>query len=132
MTPCVIRYPSTPSWRWFLAHYVMITDFPNTKKVLAGIEQSGWNLQEPHKWSYYFYDENRQALNRLFEELSDDKFQLESLTQSDDEEWILHVSKIEVLTAEKLHRRNMAFNELAETCNVQLYDGWDIEKVKAE
>lgn len=110
----------------------MITDFPNTKKVLAGIEQSGWNLQEPHKWSYYFYDENRQALNRLFEELSDDKFQLESLTQSDDEEWILHVSKIEVLTAEKLHRRNMAFNELAETCNVQLYDGWDIEKVKAE
>ena len=61
----------------------MITDFPNTKKVLAGIEQSGWNLQEPHKWSYYFYDENRQALNRLFEELSDDKFQLESLNKQD-------------------------------------------------
>ena len=69
-------------------------------------------------------------MNKLFEELSDDNFMLESLYESSDCEWVFEVSKVEVLSAEKLHRRNMAFNELAEVCHVQLYDGWDVEKVE--
>jgi hypothetical protein len=107
----------------------MITDFPNTKKLLAGMEQSGLDFSTPLKWRFYFYNEERQALNRLYEELSDDKFALESLSESSDGEWILEVSKVEVLSAETLHRRNMAFNELAEAYDVQLYDSWDVDAV---
>lgn len=106
----------------------MITDFANTKKLLAGMEKSGLDFSQPLKWRFYFYDENRPALNRLFEELEDDHFKLESISETSDGEWILEVSKIEVLSAEKLHRRNMAFNELAEVCGVQLYDSWDVEQ----
>lgn len=94
------------------------------------MEQSGLDFRTPLKWRFFFYDEHRQALNKLFEELSDDNFKLESITEAGDGEWVLEVSKVEVLSAEKLHRRNMTFNELAEVCNVQLYDGWDVEKIE--
>ncbi|GAA3934944.1 hypothetical protein GO495_15045 [Chitinophaga oryziterrae] len=36
--------------------------------------------------------------------------------------WRLYVT-------EKLHKRNLAFNELADYCEVGLYDGWDVEKM---
>lgn len=104
----------------------MIADYPSTKKLLADMEQSGVDFSKPLKWHFFFYDEERQRLNRLFEELADDKFVLESITESDDGEWILDVSKVETLSAEQLHRRNMALNEIAEAYDVQLYDGWDI------
>jgi len=45
-----------------------------------------------------------------------------------DTEWTLHASKIDTLTPELLHKRNIAFNELADYCEVSLYDGWDVEK----
>lgn len=109
----------------------MIADFPSTKKLLAGMEQSGLDFNKPLKWRFFFYDEERQRLNRLFEELSDDKFVLESIRESGDGEWILEVSKLEVLSAEKLHRRNLALNELAEAYGVQAYDSWDVEAVSA-
>jgi hypothetical protein len=35
----------------------------------------------------------------------------------------------EILTPEKLHKRNIAFNELARHCEVELYDGWAVEKL---
>ena len=43
---------------------------------------------------------------------------------------MLTVSKIDILTAEKLHKRNIAFNELAKFCGIDLYDGWDVEKLE--
>ena len=104
----------------------MIADFPSTKKLMAGMEQSGVDFSKPLKWRFFFYDEERPKLNRLFEELSDDKYALESIAESREGEWVLEVSKIDTLSAEKLHRLNMMLNDLAEAYDVQLYDGWDI------
>ena len=47
---------------------------------------------------------------------------------ADDGAWVLQVSKTEVLAADKLHRRNLAFNDLAAHCGVDSYDGWDVGK----
>jgi hypothetical protein len=54
---------------------------------------------------------------------------MESLHEADDKSWVLQVSKSEVLDPEKLHKRNISFNQLAEYCEVELYDGWDVGKV---
>jgi hypothetical protein len=54
---------------------------------------------------------------------------IESIDLMDDDFWRLHITKIETLTPELLHKRNIAFNELAKHCDVELYDGWDVEKI---
>lgn len=61
--------------------------------------------------------------------MKDHDYKIEKLERDEDDEWTLQVSKVDVLTPEKLHKRNIAFNELAEYCNVSLYDGWDVEEV---
>lgn len=52
----------------------MMADFPSTKRLMAGMEQSGVDFSKQLKWRFFVYNEERQKLNRLFEELSDDKY----------------------------------------------------------
>lgn len=87
-----------------------------------------FDLKSPLKWSFYFIDNDKMQLKRLYEELKDHDYKIEKLEKNDQNEWVLKVSKVDILTADKLYRRNVAFNELAEFCDVQLYDGWEVEE----
>lgn len=89
----------------------------------------GWDTNSLLKWSFYFVDEEEKKLQEVFSELEEKDYILEDIHLSDDNKWVLQASKQDILTPEKLHRRNLAFNELAEYCNVDLYDGWDVEKI---
>ena len=86
----------------------------------------GWDVAGPLKWGFFFVDPDPDKLRQLFDELEDHGYHVEQLHQTDDHDWVLQVSKREVLAVEKLHRRNLAFNELAAACGVVLYDGWDV------
>lgn len=88
-----------------------------------------FDTQSPLQWSFYFVDNNKSHLEKVYDEMKDHDYKIEKLEKNDNEEWTLQVSKVDVLTPEKLHKRNIAFNELAEYCNVTLYDGWDVEEV---
>ena len=77
----------------------------------------------------FFVDPNRDKLETIFSELSDKGYCLErSIKLIQWFFWTIHVSKVDILTAEQLYKRNLAFNELAIYCQVELYDGWDVEK----
>ena len=54
---------------------------------------------------------------------------MEVLRKGSNNEYTLHVSKVDILTPEKLHKRNLAFNELASYYSAIGYDGWDVEKL---
>ena len=86
----------------------------------------GVDLTQPLEWGFFFVDQASEPLRRVFAELESAGYVLEELARSDDGMWTLHVSKREVLEPERLHRRNLAFNELAEYCGADLYDGWDV------
>ena len=86
----------------------------------------GWDVAGLLKWGFFFIDPDPDKLRQFFGELEDHGYHIEELHQTDDQDWVLQVSKTEVLAAEKLHRRNLAFNELAAACGVALYDGWDV------
>ena len=79
----------------------------------------------------HFVDKDKNRLLQVFEELKEKNYILVDIDKVDDtdELWTLHASKIDILTAEKLHKRNIAFNELAEYCGVEIYDGWDVAKL---
>lgn len=89
----------------------------------------GFPVNDQLKWGFYFLDNNSDNLNKVFDELRSHDYHLEELEEVADGEYQLYVSKIERLTPEKLHRRNVAFNELAAYCKVDSYEGWDVEKL---
>ena len=110
----------------------MDTNLERLTEIFNKMQADGWNIQSNLNWGFFFVDPDKEKLKRVYEELKDNNYVLEDIYQPDDEEfWTLHVSKIETLTSEKLHKRNIAFNELADYCEVESYDGWDVEKIKA-
>ena len=93
------------------------------------MENDGFNTEDFLKWGFFFINHNENNLLSLFNELADNEYKFEYLRQVENEMWMLYVTKIDILSAKKLHKRNVAFNKLAEYSNVSLYDGWDVEKI---
>jgi len=108
----------------------MKTDFPQLQDIFIKMAEDGFDTDSRLKWGFYFFDNDRTKLLEVYEELKDHDYILEGIEEFDDE-WRLYVSKLDILTPEKLHRRNIAFNELADGCGVELYDGWDVEKLNS-
>lgn len=94
------------------------------------MSRDDFNTTMPLKWGFFFFDTDRNKLLKVYEELKDKEYKLENIIQMNDKMWRLFTTKVEILTPEKLHKRNLAFNELAEYCSVALYDGWDVEKTE--
>ena len=96
------------------------------------MKSNGFDVDAPLIWGFYFIDKNKKKLKALFDELKEKNYILIDIYKSEGgDEWTLHASKIDILTPEKLHKRNNAFNDLADSCDVELYDGWDVEKIEA-
>jgi hypothetical protein len=107
----------------------MISNLKNIEEVFAKMGSDGLDTSKPLKWGFFFIDKAKENLLKVAHELSAHNHEMESLHEADDKSWVLQVSKSEVLDPEKLHKRNISFNQLAEYCEVGLYDGWDVGKV---
>ena len=88
------------------------------------MEAEGWNTKAPLKYGFYFVDSNKQKLQLVYNELKDSTYTLEKIYLSDDKKWTLHASKIDWLLPEKLNKRNITLNELADYCEIEcMMDG---------
>src|SRR5205823_4593795 len=92
---------------------IMQCNLESVQTTLAKMAADGWDTNAPLKWGFFFAHSSKEPLLKVVTELKDHEYHVESIHQSEDETWVLQVSKTEVLAAEKLHRRNIAFNELA-------------------
>lgn len=77
---------------------------------------------------YFFFSEAEDKLLQVYAELVGHGYRLEDFERRDSA-WMLHVSKSEALPADKLYRRCLAFNTLAEACQAD-FDGWDVGKAE--
>jgi len=107
----------------------MNADFETTNAMFDKMSQDGFPIDSELKWGFYFVDSSKLKLDKVFKELSSSNYKFEQIEKIENGLLQLHVSKIEKLGPEKLHRRNLAFNQLAEYCKVHSYDGWDVEKI---
>ncbi|MBA3673855.1 MAG: ribonuclease E inhibitor RraB [Chitinophagaceae bacterium] len=98
-------------------------------QMFKQMNSDGWDTNSSMKWGFYFLDPDKSKLNMIYDELKDENYILEELSLKDDEKWQMVVSKIDSLTPDKLYKRNMAFNELADHFEVEAYDGWDVERI---
>ncbi|MDD2516359.1 MAG: ribonuclease E inhibitor RraB [Candidatus Gracilibacteria bacterium] len=97
-------------------------------EAFGQIKETGWNLNNL-KWNYYFFNKNKAKLKLLCSKL-ESEYKFENLYKTDDgSSWVLCVSKKEIHSPESLHRKNLYFNDLIKEYDIELYDGWDVEKV---
>jgi transcription initiation factor IIF auxiliary subunit len=107
----------------------MNPNLENIIELFTKMQAEGWNTNGPLKFGFYFVDDNEEKLMKVYYELKDHDYVLEKIYNSTDDKKTLYISKIDTLTPEVLHKRNITFNELAEYCDVELFDGWDVEKI---
>ncbi len=104
----------------------MDANFERLSELFRRMEADGFDTGRPLKWGFFFFDPTEASLHKVLEELGSHDYVVEQFEETEDAKWVLQVSKTETLTPEKLHRRNIAFNELAQFFGVALYDGWDV------
>ena len=92
------------------------------------MSSDNWDTNKDLTWGFFFVDKDDKKLKNVFGQLRDKEYKQVKLDKGDDGLWTLQVSKRETLTPEKLHKRNLAFNDLADSCDIELYDGWDVEQ----
>ena len=106
----------------------MNSTLESLQEVFEKMKYTGIDVTRDLKWGFYFFDEDRGPLMRIYRELKSAGYRLESLAVNNEGEFRLHVSMIRILTPEQLHRQNIAFNELADQCCTPDYDGWDVKE----
>lgn len=99
----------------------------NTKAIFAEMKKNGWDVNAQLKYGFFFYCGTSQPLKNVFSELKGHGYQMDSIEKMN-RQWKMVVHKVDTLNPEKLHRRNLAFNELAQSLDVD-YDGWDVEQL---
>ncbi|MGI4867283.1 MAG: ribonuclease E inhibitor RraB [Janthinobacterium lividum] len=109
----------------------MNSSLQNLEELFSQMQRDGLDTSLTMKWGFFFLDKNKKKLAEVFTELEDSNYKLESIYKAETSSklWTLHVSKLDILTPEKLHKRNLAFNNLADHCEIALYDGWDVERI---
>jgi hypothetical protein len=107
----------------------MKSELASIEEIFKKMEVEGFDTTLPLKWGFFFVNSKKENLQNVYSEMRDKGYTLESIEATEDKAYQLHVTKVDVLTPLKLHKRNIAFNELAAYCNVEGYDGWDVEKL---
>ncbi|MDO1451562.1 ribonuclease E inhibitor RraB [Rhodocytophaga aerolata] len=107
----------------------MHSDLNSLIAVFEKMKANGWNTEDYLKWGFFFVDADKHKLESVYEELRSRNYTLVNLRLLKDQKWQLQASKKDKLTPQKLHQRNLAFNELAAYFEVELYDGWDVGKI---
>ena len=95
------------------------------REVFEDLKSKGFDTSSKLIWSFFFFSENESNLQQVTKELEGYDYKTE-LSKFEDE-YRLIANKIEILTPEKLEKRNIAFSELADYCDV-LFDGWEVSK----
>ena len=105
----------------------MISNEENVINMYGKMKHDGWDSSSPLKWGFFFVSDREDNLKSIYSELADHSYNVENIYQADEKKWVLQVSKVETLAPDKLHRRNIAFNDLADAYE-SIYDGWDVGK----
>lgn len=108
----------------------MKCNIDNLIMIFQKMENDGININGELKWGYFFFNKDKDKLFMAFEEIEERGYILESLHENNEGEWIMQLSKIEIHSPTSLNKRNEAMNKLAVYFDIDLYDGWDVEKVE--
>ncbi len=94
--------------------------------IFKNLSAKGFELDKNLIWNFFFFSTKSKNLDLVIKELEGFNY-ISIVEKKSKNDFLLKVTKIEILTPLKLQKRLIAFRELAEYCNVN-FDGWEVEK----
>lgn len=94
--------------------------------LFVRLEAQGVDLSKPHLYGYFFFDKNRDRLERLSDEIVNNGYRVVSLEQTSEGNFRLHIEKIEIHSPDSLYQRGLTLTEIASKYSVEVYDGFDV------
>lgn len=94
--------------------------------IFDKMELQGVDTKKPLLYGYFFYDQDPSKLEKLKDELLKDNYKLVRLEKTEEQEFILHVEKVELHSRASLLERENQLEQLSKTFQVASYDGWDV------
>ena len=98
----------------------------NINSIFDQMEQQGIDTKQPLLYGYFFYDQDKSKLEKLKDELLKDNYKLVRLEKTEEQDFVLHVEKVEIHSRASLLERENQLDQLSKTFQVATYDGWDV------
>jgi hypothetical protein len=93
--------------------------------------EAGWDTKEKLYWGFYFLDHNLQKLEQFSIKLKDNKFYSVEIRKTDgDGLYLLHVEEYVSHSAKSLFEQCHKLAGYAIENEIDIFDGWDVEKEK--
>lgn len=97
----------------------------NINTTFDKMELQGVDTKKPLLYGYFFFDKEKTKLEKLKDALLKDTYKLVRLEKIEQQQFILHVEKVEIHSRLSLLERESQLDKLAKTFHVA-YDGWDV------
>lgn len=98
--------------------------FVKTKK------EAGWDMNEKMYWGYYFLDQDVNNLKRFSDKLKELNLHVVEMRKTDRNDlFLVRAEEHAVHTAKSLFDQCNRLAELSINNNIEVFDGWDVEKV---
>ncbi|HMU46973.1 MAG TPA: ribonuclease E inhibitor RraB [Chitinophagaceae bacterium] len=97
--------------------------------IFDKMEAQGVNTKENLLYGYFFFDRDKLKLEKLKTELMKQSFRFVELDHRGNNEFILHVEKVEKHTRQSLFERGQHLKQIARLNDVSTYDGFDIGNI---
>jgi len=102
------------------------------QEMFAGMRQgSGWDVDGPLLWGYFFMHSGREPLQKTAEFLEASGYRLVGINENRPGLFVLHVERVETHSAETLFARNAELYGVAGRFGLDSYDGMDVGPVLA-
>lgn len=99
-----------------------------TKMLKSIRKETKWQLEGPMLWGYFFLDDDLPRLTKALDELERDGYRFVEIIarKSSRGTFLLHVQRVEALSADALRKRNQTFCALADSLGVRSYEGMEV------
>lgn len=77
-------------------------EYMNVKKFFDETSRDNFDIDKIQAWRFFFRDDNRESLMKLYNKLKDHEYGLDGLGQGDNGMWTLEISKNEILSPQSL------------------------------
>lgn len=98
----------------------------NINSIFDQMEHQGIDTKQPLLYGYFFYDQDKSKLEKLKDELLKDNYKLVRLEKTEEQDFVLHVEKVEIHSRASLLEKENQLDQLSKTFQVATYDGWDV------
>lgn len=95
--------------------------------------EAKWDMNQKMFWGYYFLDHDVQKLEKFGKKLEKSGYRIVEIRNTGkDNLFILHAEEHVFHSAESLFKQCHKLAELATENDIEIFDGWDVEKINMD